>query len=184
MRTVDLEALLKTDALVGRELARQHLPILVSNALASQNLETILWDWSRIDVVTASYLAGTFVPLIRMATSGKLKLYSMFVGLNKQCEEELDFVLSAEKLAALVAPSPSHLDSVAVVGHLDAAYRQALGEVLKRRRASARALHQRHASKARIGQTAWVKRLTTLESLGLVRRRRVGREYVYEATYT
>ena len=105
MRTINLKAIAKTDELVGQELAKEHFPVLAAAGMSGDSGDTILWDWSAIDIVTASYVAGAIVPLIRQSGSGKSERYLIFAGLNKHCLEELEFVLKAEKVAVLVAPS-------------------------------------------------------------------------------
>lgn len=183
MKTVVLKSLTGTNQLIGRDLANVHFPRFATAAMAVDEGTTIVWDWACIDVVTASYVAGTFVPLIRQIGSGKSGRYFIFAGLNKHCLDELSFVLKAEKVATLVAPSIKRIQSLDVVGHLDPAYVTTLVDVLKRKSVSAKVLHQQKGESNSIGLTGWIKRLTTLNELGLVRRRKVGREYLYEATY-
>jgi hypothetical protein len=183
MRTINLKAIAKTDELVGQALAKEHFSVLAAAGMSGVPGDTILWDWSGIDIVSASYVAGAVVPLIRQSGSGKSERYLIFGGLNKHCLEELEFVLKAEKVAVLVAPSVNNVQSATVVGYLDPAYGETLAEILKRRSVSASVLHEAQGKKGTIGLTAWIKRLTTLNELGLVRRKKVGREYIYEATY-
>jgi hypothetical protein len=183
MRTINLKAIAKTDELVGQALAKEHFPVLAAAGMSGAPGDTILWDWSSIDIVTASYVAGAVVPLIRQSGSGKSERYLIFAGLNKHCLEELEFVLKAEKVAVLVALSVKNIQSATVIGYLDPVYGDTLAEILKRRSVSASVLHEAQGTNGTIGLTGWIKRLTTLNELGLVRRRKVGREYIYEATY-
>ena len=183
MQTISLKVITKTDALVGRELAKEHFSILAAAGMSGDSGDTILWDWSAIDIVSASYVAGAIVPLIRQSGSGKSERYLIFAGLNNHCLEELEFVLKAEKVAVLVVRSVDNIGAATVIGYLDPVYGDTLTEILKRRRVSASVLYEAQGKKGTIGLTGWIKRLTTLNELGLVRRKKVGREYIYEATY-
>jgi hypothetical protein len=180
MRTIDVAAVAGTDFLSGRELGKAHLPKFIAATLSGPDDETVLWDWSRIDNVTASYIAATFVPLIRMVTAGKLNRYFLFSRMNRHCLDEFTYVLEAEKLPALVT-GDRKLGALSPIGHLDAVHRDTLAEVIRRGNISARGLQSQHPSKP-IKRTAWIKRLTTLYEMRLLKRRREGREYVYEVT--
>ena len=173
MQTISLKVITKTDALVGRELAKEHFSILAAAGMSGD----------AIDIVSASYVAGAIVPLIRQSGSGKSERYLIFAGLNNHCLEELEFVLKAEKVAVLVVRSVDNIGAATVIGYLDPVYGDTLTEILKRRRVSASVLYEAQGKKGTIGLTGWIKRLTTLNELGLVRRKKVGREYIYEATY-
>jgi len=165
-------------------MAVEHLPKLVALAFGGDKDETIMWEFANVDLATASYIGGTFVPLLRMVTSGKLDRYFVFANLNEHCQDEFCLVLEAEKLAALCLQEKKEGrgGGLRVIGHLDAAYRDTLATVLAKGRVSAAMLQGEKGGQSRIKRTTGIKRLTTLASQGLLRRMKVGREYVYEPT--
>jgi hypothetical protein len=185
MRRIGLKDALGSESLVGRSMAIEHFPKLVALAFGGDKDETIIWDFGDVDLATASYIGGTFVPLIRMVTSGKLARYFVFANLNEHCQDELSLVFEAEKLAALCLQEKEegHGGDSKIIGHLDPAYRDTLATVLAKGRVSAAMLQGGKERQDKVKRTTRIKRLTTLVSQGLLRRMKVGREYVYEATY-
>jgi hypothetical protein len=178
MNIIDVAAVAETDFLSGRELGKAHLPKFIASALNVPEDETVLWDWSGIDNATASYIAAAFVPLLRMVSAGKLKRYFVFYRLNPHCLEELAYVLEAEKLSVLVTKDKKAMN-LEIVGYLDPVHRQTLDTVFRRGSISAKDLQDKFGTTP-IKRTAWIKRLTTLYEMGLLKRRKDGREYIYE----
>jgi hypothetical protein len=185
MRRINLKDALGSENLVGRSMATDHLPKLVTLAFGGEGNETIIWDFRDVDLATASYIGGTFVPLIRMVTSGKLDRYFVFANLNEHCQDEFSLVCEAEKIAALCLREDGDgcVEASRIVGHLDPVYRDTLATVLSKGRVSASMVQGETEKQTKVKRTTGLKRLTTLVSQGLLRRVKVGREYVYEATY-
>jgi hypothetical protein len=185
MKRINLKEALESENLVGRSMATDHLPKLVTLAFGGARDETIIWDFRDVDLATASYIGGTFVPLIRMVTSGKLDRYFVFANLNEHCQDEFSLVCEAEKIAALCLRDDGDgcVETSRILGHLDAVYRDTLATVLSKGRVSASMVQGGNEKQTKVKRTTGLKRLTTLVSQGLLRRVKVGREYVYEATY-
>jgi hypothetical protein len=185
MRRIDLRSAVNSESLVGRSMAVEHFPKLAALAVGGEKDETIIWDFVDVALATASYIGGTFVPLVRMVTSGKLARYFVFANLNEHCQDEVSLVFEAEKLAALCVQEKKEgrAETSRIIGHLDPAYRETLATVLAKGKVSAAMLQGVKARQGKVKRTTGIKRLTTLASQGLLRRMKVGREYVYEATY-
>jgi hypothetical protein len=146
--------------------------------------DTIVLDWSGIEIVTASYLGATFGALLRMAVSGDLDRYFVITGMNKSGLDELKLVIEVQKQIALVADlnKDGSLHNVHSIGALDPAYAETLQVVQKLKTASAMNLYQdAPRTRTRIGKTAWINRLSNLHRMRLLRKQRIGREYVFEA---
>jgi hypothetical protein len=109
----------------------------------------------------------------------------VFANLNEHCQDEFSLVCEAEKIAALCLREDGNgcVEASRIVGHLDPVYRNTLATVLSKGRVSASMIQGENEKQTKVKRTTGLKRLTTLVSQGLLRRVKVGREYVYEATY-
>jgi hypothetical protein len=174
--TLTLVTCVGAETLLGRPMGEAHLPQLLSAILRAAPDDVIYLDFSGITNITASYIAAAIVPLLRMVAAGSLGRYLIIGGLDAHCEEELAYVLKHEHTPVLQRTSDG---SFRVLGPLDDAYAQTLDAVIKRGRVTARELHK--ATTSTIGQTGWIKRLTTLHDLGLVKKAKVGREFAYDS---
>jgi hypothetical protein len=186
LRRVNVRQLSGSDTLVGKTDGQRDAPKFVNLVFGDDREESLLWDWSGIEVATASYFATTIIPLMRMITSGELAKYFLFVGLNKNCLDEFALVLNAEGLVAmLVKLKNEKVASVDLVGKLDPVYANTFREVIRHGGISAAELfrHSQNRGKSKIGKTAWVNRLTGLNRLRLLRKEKVGREFVFHAPF-
>jgi hypothetical protein len=186
LRRVSVRQLTGSDTLVGKTDGQRDAPKFVNLVFGDDREETLLWDWSGIEVATASYFATTITPLMRMITSGELAKYFLFTRLNKNCLDELSLVLNAEGLVAMMVHMKGEkVASVDLVGKLDPVYANTFREVIRRGAISAAELfkHSQHRGKSQIGKTAWVNRLTGLNRLRLLRKEKVGREFVFHVPF-
>lgn len=152
-----------------------HFPVLLGRILQLDPHTVAYLDFSGVSNVTASYIAATIVRLLRMIATETLDRYIVLGGVHPDYEDEIAYVLNTERLPALYRTG---IGMVSVLGPLDDAYAQTYTAVKERGRVTAKELHD--ASKEDIGQTGWIKRLTTLQTLGLIRRKKIGREFAYE----
>jgi len=184
MRILDVKSVLGKDTLVGKSQAEQDLPQLERAVMEGPPGETIVWDWSRIRIVTASYLLKTCVQLFKRTLSGELDKFFVMSGMNDNSAAELKLVLEAESLVMLVAEGAKgkRVESPSPWGKLDQSYAEAFAEAARQGMVSAGALHQSSKSKRGpgIGKTAWINRLSNLYQARLLRRKKIGREFVYE----
>ena len=186
LRRVNVRQLTGSDTLVGKTDGQRDAPKFVNLVFGDDREETLLWDWSGIEVATASYFATTITPLMRMITSGELAKYFLFTRLNKNCLDELSLVLNAEGLVAMMVHMKGEkVASVDLVGKLDSVYANTFREVIRHGAISAAELfkHFQHRGKPQIGKTAWVNRLTGLNRLRLLRKEKVGREFVFHVPF-
>jgi hypothetical protein len=186
LRRVNVRQLTGSDTLVGKTDGQRDAPKFVNLMLGDDREESLLWDWAGIEVATASYFATTLIPLLKMITSGELAKYFLFTGLNKNCLDELALVLNAEGLVAiLVKMKGEKVAAVDLIGKLDAVYVTTFKEVLRHGAISAAGLFKesQQRGKSQIGKTAWVNRLTGLNRLRLLRKAKIGREFIFHAPF-
>ena len=187
MRSIEVGRIINSKMLIGRGQGQRDLPKFLEAAFVPVGTETILWDWSNIQVATASYFAAAFVPVIRMLISGGIEKYFILYGLNENCRDELEFVLETEGLAVLLAEDlrDGRVLSARTVGKLESVYAQTLNRVIQRPGISAKRLYSESPGRKKptIGQTAWINRLVALHNLRLVTRKKVGKEYTYAVPY-
>jgi len=144
---------------------------------------TIILDWSAVDLATSSYFGSAVIPIIRMTVVGDLDRYFVFVGLNQTSLEELKLIIEYTGLVVFLGDldrngSPRNLR---VLGKLESPYAETLTAIQTAESASASVLHkQQHRSGTRIGKTGWVNRLSHLHRLRLIKKHKVGREFVFE----
>lgn len=172
---IDVAALVGTDVLLGRPLGEAHLPVLLSAVLRCPISAVVCLDFRGVQNITASWTAATIVPLLRMRTSGSLAQYLLLSNLASDLIDEVAYVLTHEGTPAILSNESSNL---VVLGPLDPAYARTLDRVHREGKVTAKGLLS--ASSDEIGQTAWIKRLSTLNAIGLIRKQKVGREYTYE----
>jgi hypothetical protein len=144
---------------------------------------TVILDWSRIDLATASYFGSAILPIIRMTISGDLDRYFIFTGLNQTSLEELKLVLEFTELVVFLGDldRKESVRNLRVLGKLESPYVETLTAIQEAKSASASSLHkQQHRTGTRIGKTGWVNRLSYLHRLRLVKKHKVGRELLFE----
>jgi hypothetical protein len=172
---IEIAVLTGTDVLLGRPLGERHMPLLLAGILQFPT-DTVIWlDFQGIENITASWVAATIVPLLRMRAADSLGRYLVLTNLAADLIEEVAYVLDHENTPALLHNAGA---APVVLGPLDPAYAQTLDRVHAQGHATAKTLLEK--SDGSIGQTAWIKRLTTLNALGLICKKKVGREYKYE----
>jgi hypothetical protein len=183
MTRIRIRQLTGLDTLAGKSGGLRDFPKFLAAIEQTPSGDTVVLDWSEIEIVTASYLGATFGTLLRMAMAGDLDRYFVVTGLNKNGLDELKLVIDVQKLIALVGDleSDGSLRNVHSLGSLDQAYAETLQAVQKVKTASALDLYKRANTRTRIGKTAWINRLSNLHRLRLVRKLRVGRQYVFES---
>ncbi len=173
---LDVAALVGTDALLGKLMGQAHFPLLLGAILRTTPGTIVYLDFTGITNVTASYVAATIVQLLRLIATGSLDRHLIIGGIHEDYQTEIEYVLNHEHTPILVRTTTGAL---CVLGPLDTPYARTLDAVTQRGRVTAKEL-QHAATKERIGQTGWIKRLTTLHAQGLVQRTKIGREYAYE----
>jgi hypothetical protein len=183
MTRIKVRQLTGLNILAGKSGGLRDFPKFLAAIEQAPSGDTVVLDWSGIEIVTASYLGATFGALLRMAMAGDLDRYFVVTGLNKNGLDELKLVIDVQNLIALVGESEADgsLRNVQSLGTLDPAYAETFQAVQKVKAASALDLYKLAQARTRIGKTAWINRLSNLHRLRLVRKLRVGRQYVFES---
>jgi hypothetical protein len=170
------------EILAGKSNGLRDYPKLLSAIEGTGAGDIVVLDWSGIELATASYFGATFVPLLRLAIEGQLDRYFVLTGLNQTSLDELKLVLENQGLVTLIGDwKEDGVRNAETLGRLDPAYAETLQAVQRVEAASATELFKKHTARTRIGKTGWINRLSNLHHLRLVRKQRVGREYVFQA---
>jgi hypothetical protein len=174
------------DTLIGKTGGTRDFPKFMEAVSTKPDGSTVIFDWSAIEIATASYFGSTVLPLLRMSTTGGMDRYFLHVGLNQNCLDELRLVAEYQNLVVLVGDvrSGDSIRNISVLGKLEPVYSETLAAIKASRTASAGTLYREQPTKcAKIGKTGWANRLSHLFRLRLVKRHRVGRELVFQPVY-
>jgi hypothetical protein len=185
MNRIRLRETAGSDTLAGKSAGLRDLPKLMAAVQRTPEGSTVVLDWSDVEIATASYIGSTFMVLLRMAISGDLDRYFILTGMNGCCLDELGLVLDLQGHAVLVGEigRGGKIHSVRVIGKIEASHLSTFTEVAESEALSASQLFKRSKSlgQAKIGKTGWINRLNTLHRERLLRRTRIGREFVFQA---
>ncbi len=170
------------NTLAGKSGGLRDFPKFVAAIEETADEDIVILDWTGIEIATASYFGATFISLLRMAIAGELNRYFILVGLNRTCLDELKLVLELQGFVVATGKMEKGIvRQVELLGNLDSAYAEALAAIQQMESASATDLYRKNQNRARIGKTGWINRLTNLHRMRLVRKQRVGREYIFRA---
>lgn len=170
------------EILAGKSDGLRDFPKILDAVEQGRQGDTVVLDWDRVEIATASYFGATLIALLRMSMAGELDRYFIVANLNKTCLDELKLILEFQGLVVLAAEGKAgHLRNVQILGTLEAPYRATLEAVARRAGASATDLHAAQHGAEAIGKTGWINRLAHLHRLRLIRKERVGREYRFHA---
>lgn len=184
MKIIKMATQVGDTQLAGTDMGVSHLPKLLEAALRGENGEIIVLDFSGVDA-TASYLSQSVVKLLRMANAGELDRFFVFTGVNKHTRDDLEIVLTLQRMAALLTDSPKKLGaprSLAVIGHLEPLYRSTLEKILSMKSATAEDLMS-DAKDESIQKTGWLNRLAFLANQRLIRKEKHARELIFKPVY-
>jgi hypothetical protein len=170
--TINLRRVVGNERLLGRSTGEADFPRVLAEVRKAKVGELVEVDLDGIESMTSSYFAAVFLPLLQMSRGSKFHL--VLKRANDDLQENMMYVLLKEKLALFVK---SESGAVSVLGALDPVYEDILSQITSRKEITAKELHEQSPEK--IGLTAWIKRLSTLYDLGLVRKAKAGREFVY-----
>jgi hypothetical protein len=148
----------------------------------------VVFDFDGIESASASFLKALVFGLLPGAGSGRaedgpsVEAFPVVVGLSPLIREELvDYVELAGAVAVEAEATDLKGDELLrarLVGKLDDALKSTLRALLKKGAATATELHAEAG--VAISITAWNNRLSDLHSKRLARRRRNGKQWVYE----
>jgi len=172
-----------SETLVGKTGGMRDFPKFMSAVAEAPDGSTIILDWSGIDLATASYFGSAIIPIIRMTMVGDLDRYFVFAGLNQTSLDELKLVIEYSQLVVFLGDldKGGSVGNMRVLGKLESPYAETLAAIQTAENASASGLHgQQHRTGTRIGKTGWVNRLSHLHRLRLIKKRKVGRELMFE----
>jgi hypothetical protein len=181
---LDVRKITDSRTLTGKIGGTRDFPKFMEAVMATPEGSTIVFDWSEIELATASYFGATILPLLKMSTAGHLDRYFLLAGVDENYLDELKLVIEFHNLAVMVGDvdRSGSIRKVRVLGTLESPYSETLQAITKSHRASASTLHKEQR-KTQIGKTGWANRLAYLSQLRLVKKQRVGRELVFQPVY-
>jgi hypothetical protein len=170
--------------LTGKLGGTRDFPKFMAAVMATPEGSTVVFDWSDIELATASYFGATILPLLKMSTAGHLDRYFVLAGVDENYIDELRLIIEFHDLAVMVGDIDRGgiVRNIRVVGKLESPYSETLQAITKSHRASASTLHKEQR-KSQIGKTGWANRLAYLSQLRLIKKQRVGRELVFQPVY-
>ncbi len=184
MKKIKVREITGLDTLAGKSGGLRDFPKFMAAVEDAPEGSTVILDWRGVEIATSSYLGATFVHLLKMTMAGDLDRYLVLTGLNRTCLDELKLALELPGLVALLGSVGKNgtIESLQIFGKLEPPYVQTFAEVQKANGVSASELHERPArTQIAIGKTGWINRLSNLHRLRLVRKQKIGREFVFKA---
>jgi hypothetical protein len=181
MKMIRISKVVGSTDLAGNEMGISHLPKLLAAALTSQDGELVILDFTGVHA-TASYLSQSVIKLLRMANTGELDRFFVFAGLNSHTRDDLQIVLSLQKMAAFAidsAEAPSRRWPAEVIGYLEPLYQDTLDRIVAAQSVTAEELMS-EAKEEKIQKTGWLNRLSFLSGQRLIRREKRAREFVFK----
>jgi len=174
-----------SDYLVGKIGGQRDLPKFMAAVSATPDASTIVLDWSGIEHASASYFGSAILPILRMTTNGDLDRYFIFTNVNQNSLDELRLVAEFLDFVVLLGDvdRENSVQNVRVVGKLESPYSETFEAISNAQTASATTLHKAQNKNMKIGKTGWANRLAYLSELRLVRKQKVGREFVFQPVF-
>jgi hypothetical protein len=146
----------------------------------------VVFDFTGIESASASFLKALVFGLLPVPSGdssdkrNQVEAFPVVLGMQQLVREELVDYLALAGRAAVEALSlkGEELLTARLLGHLDAALHLTLMALLRKGAATATELHAESGGKINI--TAWNNRLSDLHFRRLARRRRQGKQWIYE----
>lgn len=180
---ISVQDLSKRPHLAGATTGEQHLRKVWAR-LDSEN-ETVLFDFAGIDTATSSYLKALLFGFYEDASRPERGItvkpaFPILVRLSNIVREEVSQLatLSGRQLVEGVRIRGDEILLGRLIGKLDPALETTLNALIKKGAATATDLHLDAGE--RIAITAWNNRLADLYGKRLAKRRRVGKQWIYE----
>lgn len=152
----------------------------------TSHVPLVVFDFTGIESASASFLKALVFGLLPAPTRdssdqrNRVEAFPVVLGMQQLVREELVDYLGLAGRAAVEALSlqGEELLSARLLGHLDEALHRTLVALLRKGAATATELHAESGGKINI--TAWNNRLADLYVKRLARRRRQGKQWIYE----
>lgn len=96
---INVRKITDANTLVGKIGGNRDFPKFMTAAMEAPEGSTLVFDWSGIELATASYFGATILPLLKMSNVGQLDRYFMLVGINQNFLDELKLVIEFHSLA-------------------------------------------------------------------------------------
>lgn len=172
--------------LAGASLGEELLARVVSQLERADapKMPLVVFDFTGIESATASFLKALVFGLLPTGDSNdkwnEVEAFPVLLGMQHLVREELVDYLELAGRTAVEALSlhGEELLTARLLGRLDDALRRTLAALLHKGAATATELHAE--AEDNINITAWNNRLSDLHGKRLARRRRHGRQWIYE----
>lgn len=170
---------------IGEKHLQQVLAILDS---ANSSDQLAIFDFDKVESVTASYLKRLLNPFLAARNSGESIAHHFFpivvnVEAGDLLEDLEDYLIGKDQALVIAAFYASELHFVRLLGRLDGAASETFDELRRHKNVTAQMLFDLHPDRT-TNQTAWNNRLAQLVTLRLAHRHREGRFWIYQPTVT
>ena len=172
----------------GATMGEAHVAELRGLIMAAPSEGQVLLDFDGVASASASYLKRIlnpfFVPLSD-AESFRREVFPVISNLNsKDLREDMEaYLASSERVLILAEKTEAGVQFLDLLGPLDGAAAETFTALRNLKTATAAQLYFRDKDRMS-NQTAWNNRLARLVEMRIARRRREGRNWIYQPTLT
>ena len=168
--------------LIGRTLGTQHFATFAGELESAEPGQIVEFDFDHVEVVTASWIVGAFVPLMRLSAESRIDSYPVLCGVDGDLRDDFEFV-SEQTGQPYVDWCPRNRRSKAkLIGRLESQERETLKAVAVSEEATGADL-KRSMPDVSVSASGWNNRLRDLHQKRLLRRRTEGRRQLYSLTF-
>lgn len=142
--------------------------------------EIVILDFKKVEYVSGSWINAMLVPLVRRGAEETNDFFVVLANFPPDSVDDLQLVAEQWRVPFLLLRSNTSLAEAELVGMLDSG-QQATFKAVQELGATTGADLERRRPEANTKATAWNNRLKDLFDKRLLRRRKQGREQVYES---
>jgi len=165
--------------LSGRLNGKKHFGRAAELLSGVQAGESVLLDFKHIEYVTGSWINAMLVPLLKRSAEEGNDFFVLLANFPRNSIDDLFLVAEQTRIPFLLTDNTKMTDRAELVGILDPGQRATLMAVQELGETTGADLERRRP-KENTKATAWNNRLKDLFEKRLLRRRKQGREQLYE----
>src|ERR1700722_6653294 len=165
--------------LSGRLSGKKHFGKAAELLSSVQPGKSVVFDFKEVEYVSGSWINAMLLPLNRRGAEGANDFFILLMNFPKNSIDDLQMVAEQSRVPFLLIASSQTPSRAALVGVLDAGQRVTLLAVQELGETTGADLERRRPNE-NTKATAWNNRLRDLFEKRLLRRRKQGREQLYE----
>ena len=165
--------------LTGRLTGKKHYGQAAELLSVVQPGETVILNFENVEYVSGSWINSMLVPLLRRGAEDANDFFPVLANFPLNSVDDLQLVAEQSRVPFLLLRRNTSVAKAVLIGLLDTAQHETLKAVQELRTTTGADLERRRAEGS-TKATAWNNRLKDLFEKRLLRRRKQGREQVYE----